>query len=133
MLVSVIKQSESAIHIHIYIYPLFWGFPYHLGLHRVLNRVLLLYSRYSLVIYFMHSCMLSCFSHVQLFVTLWTVAHQALLSMGFSRQEYWSKLPCPSPRDLPSPRIEHSSLTSPALAGKFFTTSSTWEILLFYK
>ena len=49
-------------------------------------------------------------SRVQLFVTPWTVAHQAPLSMGFSRQEYWSGLPFPSPRDLPDPGIEHRSL-----------------------
>ena len=46
------------------------------------------------------------FSRVQLFATLWTVACQAPLSMGFSRQEYWSGLPCPSPEDLPDPGIE---------------------------
>ena len=51
-------------------------------------------------------------SHVQLFVTPWTVAHQAPLPMGFSRQEYWSGLPCPPPGDLPNPGIE---LRSPAL------------------
>ena len=51
-------------------------------------------------------------SHVRLFATPWTVAHQAPLSMGFSRQEYWSVLPFPSPGDLPDPRIEP---TSPAL------------------
>ena len=45
-------------------------------------------------------------SHVRLFVTLWTVAHQAPLSMGFSRQEYWSGLPFPSPGDLPNPGIK---------------------------
>ena len=50
--------------------------------------------------------MLSHFSHVQLFVTLWTVALQALLSMGFSRQEYWNGLPCAPPGDLPNPGIE---------------------------
>ena len=49
---------------------------------------------------------LSCFSHVQLFTTLWTVAHQAPLSMGFPKQEYWSGLPFPSPGDLPDPGIE---------------------------
>ena len=49
--------------------------------------------------------------------------------MGFSRQEYWSGLPCPSPRDLPNPGIKPTSLTSPALAGRFFTTSTTWEAL----
>ena len=52
-------------------------------------------------------------------MTLWTVAHQAPLSMGFPRQEYWSELPFLSPGDLPNPRIEPSS---PALAGRFFTT-----------
>ena len=48
--------------------------------------------------------MLSHFSHVQLFVTLWTVAHQAPLTMGFSRQEYWSGLPCPPPGESSPPR-----------------------------
>ena len=55
------------------------------------------------------------------------VAHQAPLSMGFSWQEYWSELPCPPPGDLPNPGIELVSLTSPALAGEFFTTSVIWE------
>ena len=68
----------------------------------------------------------SCFSHVQHFAILWTVAHQAPLSMGFSRQEYWSGLPCPSPGDLPDPGIEPRSLMSPALASRFFTTSAIW-------
>ena len=48
-------------------------------------------------------------SRVQLFATLWTVAYQAPLSMGFSRQEYWSGLPFPSPGDLPNPGIEAES------------------------
>ena len=72
-----------------------------------------------------HACMLSCFSCVRLFVTPWTVAHQAPLSMGFSRQEYWSGLPCPPPGDLPHPGIEPVSPLSPASAGRFFTTSAT--------
>ena len=54
--------------------------------------------------------MLSCFSHVQVFVTLWTVAFQAPLSMGFSNQEYWSVLPWPPPGDLPDPGIKPVSL-----------------------
>ena len=54
--------------------------------------------------------MLSRFSRVRLSATLWTVAHQAPLSMGFSRQEYWSGLPCPPPGDLPDPGIEPESL-----------------------
>ena len=57
------------------------------------------------------------------FVTPWTVARQAPLSMGFSKQEYCSGLPFPSPRDLPHPGIESESLTSPASAGRFFTTA----------
>ena len=55
--------------------------------------------------------------------TLRVVAHQAPLSMRFSRQEYWSGLPCPSPGDLPYPGIEPESLMSLALAGRVFTTS----------
>ena len=54
-------------------------------------------------------------------------AHQAPLSLGFSRQESWTGLPCPPPGDIPHPGIEPMSPVSPALAGKFFTTSSTWE------
>ena len=71
--------------------------------------------------------MLSRFSCVQLFMTLWTVVCQAPLSMEFSRQEYWSGLPFPFPGDLPEPGIDLTSLVSPALAGGFFTTSTTWE------
>ena len=70
-------------------------------------------------IYAEYVCMLSHFSHVQLFVILWTVAHQSPLTMEFSRQEYWNELPCP-PGDLPDPGIEPASLMSPALAGRFF-------------
>jgi len=63
-------------------------------------------------------------SHVRLFATPWTVARQAPLSRGFSREEYWSGLPCPPPGLLPDPRIKHAFLTSPALAGEFFTIGS---------
>ena len=63
-----------------------------------------------------HACVLSCFSPVWLLATQWTVAHQAPLSVGFSRQEYWSGLPCPSPGNLPNPGIKSASLTSCALA-----------------
>ena len=68
--------------------------------------------------------MLSCFSRVRLFVTLWTVACQDPLFMGFPRQEYWSGLPFPAPGDLPNPGMEPMSLTSPAMAGEFFTTAA---------
>ena len=74
-----------------------------------------------------HACVLSHFSCVRLLATPWTVACQASLSMGFSRQEYWTGLPFPSPGDLPDPGIEPPSLMSPALVGGFFATSATWE------
>ena len=73
-----------------------------------------------------YGCVLSHFSRVRLPATLWTVEHQTPLSMGFSRQEYWSGLLCPPPGDLPDPGIEPVSLMCPALAGGFFTTSATW-------
>ena len=70
---------------------------------------------------------LSCFSCVWLFETHWTLAHQAPLSMGFPRQEYWSGLPCPPLGDLPDPGIKPASLTSHVLADGFSTTRATWE------
>ena len=80
----------------------------------------------------MHTYVLSRFSHVRLFVTLWTVAHQAPLTMGFSRQEYWSGLPWPSPEDLSDPGIEPMSFMSPVLAGGLFITSTNWEACFFH-
>ena len=62
------------------------------------------------------------FSRVWLLTTLWTVAHQAPLAMGFSRQEHWSGLPFPPPGDLPDSGIKPASPASSALAGGFFTT-----------
>ena len=73
--------------------------------------------------------MLSPVSPVQLFVTPWTVACQAPLFMGFSRQEYWSGLLYPPPGDLPNPGIELASFMSSALIDGFFTISATWEAL----
>jgi len=81
-------------------------------------------------------------SHVFLFVAPWTIAHQASLSMEFSRQEYLNGLPFSAPGDLPKPGMEPISFVSPALAGKLFSTvplgslnssvtSSNSEILLF--
>ena len=81
---------------------------------------------------YIHVCMLSRFSRVRLCATLWTVAHQAPLSMGFSRQEYWSGLPCPPPGELGDPGIKPASFMSPALASRFFTTSVTWEAMYIY-
>ena len=67
-------------------------------------------------------------SRVQLFVTTWTVAHQAPLSLKFPRQAYWNRLPFPTPWDLPDAGIKPMSLASPALAGRFFTTASQFFI-----
>ena len=66
-------------------------------------------------------------SHVQLFAASWTVALQAPPSMGFSRQEYWSGLPCSPPRDLPDLGIKPASLLPLSLAGGFFTSRATWD------
>ena len=71
-------------------------------------------------------CMLS---HVQLFTISQTVACQVPPSMGFPRQEYWISLPFPTPGDLPTPGFEPTVLMFPALAGRLFTTTATWEAL----
>jgi len=76
-------------------------------------------------------CMLNHFSCVGLFATAWnTVAHQAHLSKGFSRHEYWCGLAFPSPGDLPNLGIEPETLIPPTLAVWFFNTSATWEVSL---
>ena len=70
---------------------------------------------------------------VQLFATPWMVARQAPLSMEFSRQEYWSRLPFPSPGDLPNPGIKPAFPASPAMACRFFTTEPPGKLLQRYK
>ena len=75
---------------------------------------------------------LSCFSCVQLFATLWAVAHQAPLSMGFSRQEYWSGLSCPPPEDLADPGIKPACLIFPVVAGGFFTNIYIYIYIYIY-
>ena len=70
----------------------------------------------------MRVCVLSHSGHVQLFVTPWTVACQAPLSVGFSKQECWSGLPFPPPGHLPNPGVEPESPVPPSLADGFFTT-----------
>ena len=72
----------------------------------------------------MSACMLGC---IELLVTPWTAAHLGPLSLEFPKQEYWSGLASPPLGDLPGPGMETASLASPALAGRFFTTSVTWE------
>ena len=74
-------------------------------------------------------CLLSHFSHVRLFATPWIVACQAPLSVGFPRQENWSGLPFPPPRELPSPGMKATSPVSSALADKFFTTDPVFSFI----
>ena len=76
---------------------------------------------------FVHMCVLSHFSCVQLFAAPWAVVHQAPLSMEFSRQEYYSGLQCPPLGDFPYPGIEPVSLKFPALVDRFVATGATWE------
>ena len=73
--------------------------------------------------YIQYSRVLSHFSRVRLYAALWTAACQPPLSMGFSRQEYWSGLLCLPPGGLPDPGIKPQSLGSPALTDGFFTTT----------
>ena len=74
-----------------------------------------------------HTCVLTCFSRVWLCATVWNVARQAPLSLGFSRQEYWNGFPCPPPGDFSDPEIEIVSLTYPALAYEGFPGGSAGE------
>ena len=86
---------------------------------------------YIYIYIYIHACVCESSSHVWLSATPWTVACQAPLSMEFSRQEYWSGLPFPSPGDLPDPGIKPASPCIPmpsALAGGSFTTSTTWGV-----
>ena len=76
-----------------------------------------------------HACACCVLSHVRLFATPWTVAHQAPLSKGFPRQEYWSRLPYPPSGDLPDPGIKPMPLASPALAGGFFIPAPPGKLL----
>ena len=112
----------NQLYVNIYI-PFLLDFPPNLALHPTLlshlehrGELPVLYSRFPLTILLIKVKSLSRF---QPSVTPWTVAYQAPLSMDLSRQEYWSGLPFPSPRDLPDPGIKPRS---PALAGRFFTT-----------
>ena len=72
---------------------------------------------------------LSHFIHVHLFAIVWTIAHQAPLSMGFSRQECWSKLPCPPPGELPDPGIKSASFISPAQFSTGDKVNSIFQIV----
>ena len=76
-----------------------------------------------------HCAYVQSLSRVRLFVTPWTVALQPLLFMGFSRQEYWGRLPFPPPGDLPDPGVAPTSPVSPALVGRFFTTEPPGKLI----
>ena len=91
------------------------------------HHIIFAFIFYATKLYFVYNVNFVAFqsrSHSQFFVTPWTVAHQVPLSIGFSKQEYWSELPFPPPGDLPNPGTEPASLASPALAGRFFTTEA---------
>ena len=125
VLISAVQQSDSVIFIymcmHYFVYSfLLWFIPGHHIQFPVRNSS-------TLFIPPVHTCMLSSFSRVQLFATLWTIAHQAPLSLGYPRQEYLGGLSCPPPGDLSNPGIEITSHEPPALAGGFFTSSAAWE------
>ena len=81
---------------------------------------------FTVLSWFLFFCMLR-HCNVQLCVTPWSVARQAPLSMGFSWQEHWSRLPCPPPAHLPNLEIKPVFPMSPALVGGFFTMNTTWE------
>ena len=87
---------------------------------KLLKQFGLMWTRAGIVWTCVRVCMLSHFSHIQLFVTLWTVACQAPLYMGFSRQEHWSGLPRPPPENPSNPGIKPASSVAPALQGDFF-------------
>ena len=97
--------------LYIYMYILFFRFYSHIDYYRLLSRGPCAMQKVILLF------LVQLLSHVGIFVTTWTGTHQAPLSMGYPRQEYWSELPFPSPEDLPDPGIGPVSL----LAGRFFT------------
>ena len=117
-------SNESVLHIK---WPKYWSFSFNISPSNEYSQLISLRMNWldllgvqgTLKSLLQHH-MLSCFSCVQFFAASWTVIHQAPLSMGFSRQEHWSRLPFPTPGYLPIPETEPTSLTSPALAGGFF-------------
>ena len=86
------------------------------------NIIIRSHSILMLLLFILNAVCAQLLSCVQLFGTPWTVAHQAPLSVGSSRQEYWSRLPFPPPGNLPDSGIKPLSLESSELAGRFFTT-----------
>ena len=126
--VHIYTHTHTHTHTHIYTPSFSVSFQFHtdkamackLSQNCEQSSFTMLYSR---LLY----CVLSHFTCVWLFATLCTVAHQAPLSMGLSREEHWSGLPCPPPGDLPDPGIEPVSLAFPALESRFFHTNTSRE------
>ena len=100
-----------------------WVYIFYLHIYTYIPIVILFYMCVCV-------CVWSWFSSVQLFVTPWTISHQVPLSLGFSRQKYWSRLPCHPPGDLPHPG-SNSCLLKLCTTGEFFTTEPP-ESPLFY-
>ena len=120
MFISTVQQSDQ---LSVYTYPLFrlsFLFRSPQSTEQSICAI-----RWVLISYLFHVCLLSHFSHVQLFVTPWTIACQAPFSMESSRQESWSGYPFPSPGDRLDPGVELASPMSPALAGGLFATRAT--------
>ena len=110
----------------IYCYLFIYYFPVIFAVKGKLNYL----DQLSLAFFFFPKSIMLVLNRVQLFVIAWTVARQAPLSMGFSRQEYWSVLPFSPPGDYPNPGIESMSPVSPALADGFFMLSHMGSPLL---
>ena len=108
-----------------------WPHIYKLGLHATLFQPLTLCSCYVPVIWPCCPCVLGHLSRVWLSATLWTVAHQAPLFKGILQARILEWVAMPPPGGLPDPGIRTTSLTSPAWAGRFFTTSTTWEASIY--
>ena len=123
------QEYNKVIQLYTYVYLFFFRFFPHVCYYRLLSSVPCAIQQvlvdYLFYIQQLLLLLLSRFSRVRIFATQQTVAHKAPPSMGFSRCEYWSGLPCPPPGDLPDPGFEPASLVSPALAGGFFTSSAT--------
>ena len=110
------------IYTHIYVYTYIYTHIY-VYTYVYIHTYVCIYVLFQILLPYKLLCCLCVISCVQLFATPWTVAHQAPLSMGFSRQEYWSGLPFPAPGDLSDSGIKPGSPASPSLAGGFFTTA----------
>ena len=124
VLVSAVQQNESVI--LIYISPLFWiSFPFRSPRNTEESSPCYPVSSRLLSILYISSVRVCVLSHSVVSDSL--RPHQAPLSMELSRQEYWSRLPFPTAGGLPNPGIKPISLAFPALAGKFFTISTTWK------